>query len=105
VSRAYWVQAFFENSQVLFPAKQLQARPELWQTLEEELILFPSAEHDDLFDGLETMMQGAIGDRSQFGVFFIGSDEPETYNPRPWASATGWSSMPTWASGMRRWGW
>jgi predicted phage terminase large subunit-like protein len=71
VSRAYWLQAFFENAQVLFPAKHLQARPELWQALEEELILFPSAEHDDLFDGLETMMQGAIDNRPRFGIFLV----------------------------------
>jgi len=69
VSRAYWVQAFFENAQVLFPPKHLQTRPEMWQALEEELILFPSAEHDDLFDGLETMMQGAVGERVRFMVW------------------------------------
>lgn len=43
----------------------------MWQAHEEELLLFPSAEHDDLFDGLETMMQGAIGERVQFGVWLI----------------------------------
>ena len=41
------------------------------QALEEELILFPSAEHDDLFDGLETMMQGAVGERVRFMVWQI----------------------------------
>ncbi len=30
------------------------------QALQDELLLFPQAEHDDLFDGLQTMMDGAI---------------------------------------------
>ena len=31
-----------------------------WQGLQEELILFPHGEHDDLFDGLQTMVEGSL---------------------------------------------
>lgn len=58
VARAYWLQAFFENGQILFPARSLVSDYKLWQALMEELILFPQAEHDDLFDGLQTMVEG-----------------------------------------------
>ena len=34
------------------------------QALIDELLLFPQAEHDDLFDGLQTMIEGAMGLRS-----------------------------------------
>jgi predicted phage terminase large subunit-like protein len=60
VSRAYWLQSFFENGQVLFPEKRLQSNVDDWQALQDELILFPNAEHDDLFDALQTMVEGAI---------------------------------------------
>ena len=60
VSRAYWLQAFFENGQILFPATHLQRNRDVWQALTDELILFPNADHDDLFDGLQTAMEGAI---------------------------------------------
>ena len=40
-----------------------------WQTLEEELILFPQAEHDDLFDALQTMAEGAMDDGGRFFCF------------------------------------
>ena len=32
----------------------------VWQAMLDELLLFPQAEHDDLFDGLQTMMEGAL---------------------------------------------
>ncbi len=60
VSRAYWLQAFFENRQIVFPARPLRANPDDWQALTDELILFPSAEHDDLFDALQTMVEGSM---------------------------------------------
>jgi hypothetical protein len=31
----------------------------IWQALTDELVLFPQGEHDDLFDGLQTMVEGA----------------------------------------------
>ena len=46
LSRAYQLQARFENGEIYFPQKG--AEP-----LIEELLLFPEAEHDDLFDALE----------------------------------------------------
>jgi predicted phage terminase large subunit-like protein len=67
VSRAYWLQAFFENGQVLFPERRLQADVDVWQALLDELILFPNAEHDDLFDALQTMVEGAIERTGEFG--------------------------------------
>ena len=39
-----------------------------WQALKDELLLFPQAEHDDLFDGLQTMMEGAL----QYGQYYEG---------------------------------
>ncbi len=60
VARAYWLQAFFENGQILFPDKSIVGDYSIWQALLDELLLFPQAEHDDLFDGLQTMMEGAM---------------------------------------------
>ncbi len=58
VARAYWLQAYFENKQILFPAKHLVGDYTIWQAFLDELLLFPQAEHDDLFDGLQTMIEG-----------------------------------------------
>jgi predicted phage terminase large subunit-like protein len=63
VARAYWLQAFFENGQILIPEKSLVRDYITWQALLDELLLFPQAEHDDLFDGLQTMMEGAMKPR------------------------------------------
>ena len=60
VARAYWLQAFFENGQILFPEKSMASSYEDWQALIDELLLFPQSEHDDLFDGLQTMVEGAM---------------------------------------------
>jgi predicted phage terminase large subunit-like protein len=60
IARAYWLQAFFENGQILLPAKHLVGDYALWQALLDELLLFPQAEHDDLFDGLQTMVEGSL---------------------------------------------
>jgi predicted phage terminase large subunit-like protein len=87
VSRAYWLQSFFENGQILFPAKYIQAKRDDWQALQDELILFPQAEHDDLFDALQTMVEGALG-RSRVQVFTIGGDPDD--NEEPWGMSWGW---------------
>ncbi|HEX5132085.1 MAG TPA: phage terminase large subunit [Candidatus Krumholzibacteria bacterium] len=61
VARAYWLQAFLENGQILLPAKHIAHGPWVdWQALMDELLLFPQGEHDDFFDGLQTMMEGAM---------------------------------------------
>lgn len=60
IARAYWLQAFFENGQVLLPAKHLVRDYREWQALLDELLLFPEGEHDDFFDGLQTMVDGVI---------------------------------------------
>jgi len=39
------------------PARVKWQKP--WQALMDELVLFPQGEHDDLFDGLQTMVEGA----------------------------------------------
>ena len=80
VARAYWLQAFFENGQVLLPDRALAGRDGTWQALVDELLLFPQGEHDDLFDGLQTMMEGAMGMASHAGgeaEAFVGSMREE----------------------------
>jgi predicted phage terminase large subunit-like protein len=67
VARAYWLQAFLENGQILVPDKSLVRDYSTWQALQDELLLFPQGEHDDLFDGLQTMMEGAMK-RTSWGV-------------------------------------
>jgi predicted phage terminase large subunit-like protein len=58
IARAYWLQAYFENGQILFPDRNLVLDYSTWLALLEELLLFPQGEHDDLFDGLQTMVEG-----------------------------------------------
>jgi hypothetical protein len=48
------------------------------QALLDELLLFPQGEHDDLVDGLQTMMEGAMG-RTGWGV---GAVVPEPIEPK-----------------------
>jgi predicted phage terminase large subunit-like protein len=55
VARAYWLQPKFENGLVCGPAPALQ-RHKTWNALRDELLLFPKGKHDDLFDGLQTMV-------------------------------------------------
>ncbi len=60
IARAYWLQAFVENGQILLPDKSLVGDYADWQALIDELLLFPQGEHDDLFDGLQTMVAGSM---------------------------------------------
>ncbi|MFN8179284.1 MAG: phage terminase large subunit [bacterium] len=86
VSRAYRLQAYFENGQVLFPARALEQDPEVWQALREELILFPQAEHDDCFDALETMVEGAMNQGGSPVIWWIDSGPFVDDDDRlPWA--------------------
>ena len=70
VSRAHWLQAFFENGQVLFPTPHLERNRDEWQALHDERIPFPSAEHDDLFDALETTVDGAMVPRATVEISY-----------------------------------
>jgi len=92
VSRAYDLQGYFENSQILFPASHLQLDRDAYTALQDELVLFPNADHDDLFDGLQTVVEGSF-DRSGEGGFlmvgFIGDDCEDEYDPHPWARSRG----------------
>ena len=87
VARAYWLQAFLENGQVLLPAKHVAGSYEDWQALMDELLLFPQGEHDDLFDGLQTMMEGAMSVASygDGGAFFKGSMRDDWEMDDEWA--------------------
>jgi predicted phage terminase large subunit-like protein len=59
IARAYWLQAYFENEQIILPNKHNVGDYSVWQALIDELLLFPQGDHDDLFDGLQTMVEGA----------------------------------------------
>lgn len=72
--RAYWLQPFFQNGEILLPAKRLAADWDTWQALMDELLLFPEGEHDDLFDGLQSMVEGAMEARESWGAMV--SDRP-----------------------------
>ncbi|MDP3939889.1 MAG: phage terminase large subunit [Deltaproteobacteria bacterium] len=75
VSRAYWLQSHFENGQIHLPSRKLVREREwpFYEALVNELLLFPQGEHDDLFDALETMVEGAMGlhpgGQFSFGMF------------------------------------
>lgn len=64
VSRAWRITPEFENKQVFFPEKEMMIAGEkmietpAWK-LREQLLLFPSGEHDDLFDAMEYAFQMA----------------------------------------------
>jgi len=67
ISRAYQLQAKFENAEILFPRHPVhpvdpptdgQDRQDA-SDLIQELILFPEADHDDLFDALELAVSQA----------------------------------------------
>ncbi|MGQ0723262.1 MAG: phage terminase large subunit family protein [Candidatus Eiseniibacteriota bacterium] len=85
VSRAYDLQGYFENGQILFPAPHLQLDREAYTALQDELILFPNADHDDLIDGLQTAVEGAFDRSGECGVWIFGADPVEEYDPYPWA--------------------
>lgn len=65
VSRAYRLQPFFENGQILFPHKDVRRTApgdeDVWAAAETELALFPEADHDDLFDAIETAVMASVG--------------------------------------------
>ena len=90
IARAYWLQAFLENGQILFPDKSLVSDYETWQAMLDELLLFPQAEHDDLFDGLQTMVEGSTRFQAYGGgdVVIRGSILPDEFfedlDERPW---------------------
>ena len=88
IARAHWLQGFLENGQILFPDKSLVSDYTVWQALLDELLLFPQAEHDDLFDGLQTMMEGALkyGKYYESGAAFAGSSRPAAFWDNPWGS-------------------
>jgi predicted phage terminase large subunit-like protein len=63
VSRAFALQPYFENGQILFPHESLlttDEERETWRALRDELMLFPDAGvHDDLFDAIETTVRAS----------------------------------------------
>ena len=88
IARAHWLQAFFENGQILLPDKSLVGDYTVWQALIDELLLFPQAEHDDLFDGLQTMMEGALkyGEYYESGAVVAVSMLPHDFFDNPLGS-------------------
>ena len=85
VARAYWLQAFFENGQILFADKSLIADYETWQAMKDELLLFPQGQHDDLFDGLQTMVEGAMEYRNFGTGGSVSSQSVERVSVSDWA--------------------
>lgn len=79
VARAYWLQPFLENGQILLPDKRIAADWDIWQALIDELLLFPEAEHDDLFDGLQSMVEGAMEERGGWGGMIIDYGRDRSY--------------------------
>lgn len=72
ISRAYRIQAYFENGQVLFPAPNLRdacGGRDVWEAAINELLLFPDADHDDLFDAIETCCDLAFTPRDIAAVW------------------------------------
>ena len=63
VSRAFALQPYFENGQILFPHPSLitdEDERDTWDALRDELLLFPdTGVHDDLFDALETTVRAS----------------------------------------------
>ena len=57
----------------------------------DELLLSPQAEHDDLFDGLQTMMEGALkyGQYHENGAAVAVSMLPPDFFDDPWGSEFG----------------
>jgi predicted phage terminase large subunit-like protein len=76
VSRAYDLQGYFENGQILFPAAHLQLDRTAYTALQDELVLFPNADHDDLFDGLQTMVEGSFDRSGETGGWVIDMGPP-----------------------------
>ena len=80
-SKACWLRAILENGPILFPAKHV-GDYSIWQALLDELLLFPQGEHDDLFDGLQTMVEGALSlDYGPMMTFATGNDKPDNSWP------------------------
>ena len=67
IARAYWLQPKFENALIHFPAPHTpeyqhtndEDTSDIWDAMRGELLMFPKASHDDLFDGLQSMCQTA----------------------------------------------
>lgn len=79
IARAYRIQPFFENGQVYFPEEDSFHDPELLLAFLEELVLFPDAEHDDLFDGLETAIE--VGVLRSWGSVGVEAGESSISSP------------------------
>jgi predicted phage terminase large subunit-like protein len=94
VSRAYDLQGYLENGQILFPAPHLQLNRDAYTALQDELVLFPNADHDDLFDGLQTAVEGAFDRSGEMGVWFPTPAYEEEDDPHPWAHSR--STWPWW---------
>ena len=63
VSRAFSLQPYFENGQILFPHDSVvkdEEERETWRAARDELLLFPdTGVHDDLFDAIETTVRAS----------------------------------------------
>lgn len=68
--RAYGVQPYFENGQVLLPRPTISPHPDNSEALREELLLMPDGQHDDLFDALETAISACMKPR-RVGVMVL----------------------------------
>ena len=88
-SNVCWLRAILENGQILFPAKHV-GDDSPWQALSDELLLFPQGEHDDLFDGLQTMIEGSLLVESKPIIMSAG---PREFGPK----SPVWDGFMSWA--------
>jgi hypothetical protein len=72
VDEPQWIlRAFGDERRCCRPNLMVRSHEADWQALMGEVLLFPEGEHDDFFDGLQTMMDGAINYSNWFRIVVL----------------------------------